>query len=360
MVRPLVDGILVLNKPPGVTSMDMVRMAKRVTRVKRVGHAGTLDPIATGLLPICFGQATRLMEYLVDGRKVYRASFTLGAATDTYDALGEVTERGDASGVTREDVEALLPGFTGAVTQEPPMFSALKHEGKRLYELAREGIEVERPARDVVVHSIEVLGWEPPAVEPPTVELEVTCGRGFYMRTLANDLGLALGCYAHLSALVRTSAGPFALTDAHEPAELEEAGEEWRKLLEPPDAALARLEAIVVEPAAERHAEQQQLTVGRGPGVDVALDNPSLARAHFAIEFSGLGFRLRALTEDRGVRLNGSEVTLCELHDGDRIRIGDATLQFVQSERPHLKHSGGGRRQSAVRLSCGVAPIPRL
>ncbi len=262
MVRPLVDGILVLNKPPGVTSMDMVRMAKRVTRVKRVGHAGTLDPIATGLLPICFGQATRLMEYLVDGRKVYRASFTLGTATDTYDALGEVTERGDASGVTREEVEALLPRFTGAVTQEPPMFSALKHEGKRLYELAREGIEVERPARDVVVHSIDILGWE-----PPTVELEVTCGRGFYMRTLANELGIALGCYAHLSALVRTSAGPFALTDAHEPAELEEAGEEWRELLEPPDAALARLEAIVVEPAAERHLRNGQAVSVPGAGV---------------------------------------------------------------------------------------------
>ncbi|MCH8198770.1 MAG: tRNA pseudouridine(55) synthase TruB [Chloroflexi bacterium] len=262
MVRPLVDGILVLNKPQGVTSMDMVRMAKRVTRVKRVGHAGTLDPIATGLLPICFGQATRLMEYLVDGRKVYRASFTLGAATDTYDALGEVTERGDASGVTREDVEALLPGFTGAVTQQPPMFSALKHEGKRLYELAREGIEVERPARDVVVHSIDILGWE-----PPTVELEVTCGRGFYMRTLANDLGIALGCYAHLSALVRTSAGPFVLADAHEPQELEEAGDEWRELLVPPDAALVRLEAIVLEPAAERHLRNGQAVSVPAAGV---------------------------------------------------------------------------------------------
>ena len=262
MVRPLVDGILVLNKPQGVTSMDMVRMAKRVTRVKRVGHAGTLDPIATGLLPICFGQATRLMEYLVDGRKVYRASFTLGTATDTYDALGEVTKSGDASGVTREDVAALLPGFTGAVTQQPPMFSALKHEGKRLYELAREGIEVERPARDVVVHSIEILGWE-----PPTVELEVTCGRGFYMRTLANDLGIALGCYAHLSALVRTSAGPFVLADAHEPRELEEAGDEWRELLVPPDAALARLEAIVVEPAAERHLRNGQAVSVPAAGV---------------------------------------------------------------------------------------------
>ncbi len=253
MARPLVDGILVLNKPQGVTSMDMVRMAKRVTRVRRVGHAGTLDPIATGLLPICFGQATRLMEYLVDGRKVYRATFTLGTATDTYDALGEVTDRGDASGVTREDVEALLPGFTGAIAQQPPMFSALKHEGKRLYDLAREGIEVERPARDVIVYGIEILGWA-----PPTVELEVACGRGFYMRTLAHDLGIALGCYAHLSALVRTSAGPFTLEDAHEPQELEDAGEEWQELLEPPAAALTRLEAIVLEPAAERHLRNGQ------------------------------------------------------------------------------------------------------
>ena len=267
MARPLVDGILVLNKPQGVTSMDMVRMAKRVTRVKRVGHAGTLDPIATGLLPICFGQATRLMEHLVDGRKVYRAAFTLGAATDTYDALGEVTDRGDASGVTREDVEALLPGFTGAITQQPPMYSAVKHEGKRLYDLAREGVEVERPARDVVVHSIDILGWNPASVELPTVELEVACGRGFYMRTLAHDLGVALGCYAHLSALTRTSAGPFTLEDAHEPDELEEAGEEWRELLEPPDAALTGLEAIVMEPAAERHLRNGQAVSVPAAGV---------------------------------------------------------------------------------------------
>ena len=262
MARPLVDGIFVLNKPEGVTSMDMVRMAKRVTRVKRVGHAGTLDPIATGVLPICFGQATRLMEYLVDGRKVYRATFTLGTATDTYDALGEVTDRGDASGVTREDVEALLPGFTGAVTQRPPMFSALKHEGKRLYELAREGIEVERPARDVVVYSIDILGWTPPAVE-----LEVVCGRGFYMRTLGQDLGVALGCYAHLSALTRERAGPFALADAHEPEELEAAGEAWQDLLQPPDAALARIEPIVVEPAAERHLRNGQAVSVPSAGV---------------------------------------------------------------------------------------------
>ena len=262
MSRPLVDGILVLNKPQGATSMDMVRMAKRVTRVKRVGHAGTLDPIATGVLPICFGQATRLMEYLVNGRKVYRAEFTLGAATDTYDALGEVTDRGDASGVTREDVEALLPGFTGAIQQSPPMYSAVRHEGRRLYDLAREGVEVDRPAREVVVHRIGVLGWT-----PPTLDLEVECGRGFYMRTLAHDLGVALGCYAHLSGLTRASAGPFDVESAHSPEEFEEAGESWRELLEPPDAALGRLEGIVIEPAAERHLRNGQAVSVPAAGV---------------------------------------------------------------------------------------------
>ena len=142
--RPTADGILVLNKPRDVTSMEMVRLAKRVSHVKRVGHAGTLDPIATGVLPVCFGQATRLMEFMVDGRKIYRAEFTLGSATDTYDSFGAKTHSGDWSSITRTDVEALFPGFTGAVLQTPPMYSALKHEGKRLYELARAGIEVER------------------------------------------------------------------------------------------------------------------------------------------------------------------------------------------------------------------------
>ena len=134
--RPLADGIIVLNKPKDVTSMDVVRMVKRVTRVKRVGHAGTLDPIATGVLPICFGQATRLMEYLVDGQKIYQAEFTLGSATDTYDSTGSETHTGDWSKVTRADVEAQFPLFSGPVLQRPPMYSALKHEGQRLYDLA--------------------------------------------------------------------------------------------------------------------------------------------------------------------------------------------------------------------------------
>ena len=262
MARPLVDGILVLDKPQGVTSMDMVRLAKRVTRVKHVGHAGTLDPIATGVLPLCFGQATRLMEHLVAGRKLYRAEFTLGSSTDTYDALGEVTATGDYSGVTREQVEARLAEFTGAVLQRPPMYSAVKHEGKRLYELARAGVEIDREPREVVVYSAVVLGWSPPAVQ-----LEVECGQGFYMRTLAQDLGVSLGCYAHLSKLTRARAGPFPLEDAISPDTLESAGESWLDLLEPPDAAVTRMAPIALEPAAERHVRNGQAVSVPSAGV---------------------------------------------------------------------------------------------
>ena len=248
--RPVADGILVLDKPKNVTSMEMVRLAKRVTRVKRVGHAGTLDPIATGVLPICFGQATRLMEFMVDGRKIYKAEFTLGAATDTYDADGTQTHTGDASSVTREDVEAKLGDFLGAILQRPPMYSALKHEGQRLYELARAGVEVEREAREVVVHDIELLDWA-----PPKLTLRVECGRGFYMRTLADDLGESLGCYAHLSELERARSGEFSIEDSVSAEELGQAEDEeaWRDLLLPPDAALRGLETLSVDSAAERH-----------------------------------------------------------------------------------------------------------
>ena len=248
--RPVADGILVLDKPKNVTSMEMVRLAKRVTRVKRVGHAGTLDPIATGVLPICFGQATRLMEFMVDGRKIYKAEFTLGAATDTYDADGTQTHTGDASSVTREDVEAKLGDFLGAILQRPPMYSALKHEGQRLYELARAGVEVEREEREVVVHDIELLDWA-----PPKLTLRVECGRGFYMRTLADDLGESLGCYAHLSELERARSGEFSIEDSVSAEELGQVEDEeaWRDLLLPPDAALRGLETLSVDSAAERH-----------------------------------------------------------------------------------------------------------
>ena len=228
--------------------MDAVRQVKRLTRVKRVGHAGTLDPIATGVLPICFGQATRLMEFLIDGRKVYRAEFTLGTATDTYDAYGEPVNHGDWSKIDRGQVEALLTGFVGATFQKPPMYSALKHEGKRLYDLARAGVHVDRPAREVVVYRLALLEWAPPSL---TVEAE--CGRGFYMRTLAQDIGSALGCGAHLSGLARLRAGPLELDQAVTLEEFEATVErgDWEDWLEPPDFAVASLPGLTVPLAAE-------------------------------------------------------------------------------------------------------------
>ncbi len=252
MTRPEADGILVVNKPPQLTSMDVVRTVKRVTGVKRVGHAGTLDPIAVGVLPVCLGQATRFMDYLVDGGKTYFGEITLGAATATYDAQGAVTAEAGYADVAQEDVEALLPRFTGPIRQQPPMYSAVKHKGKRLYELARSGVEVERSERDVDVYGLWLREWD-----PPRVALEVHCGKGFYMRSLAHDLGAALGCHGHLSALTRASVGPFSLDDAVT-LEQFETEEDWERLLEPPDAALLDLDAALLPPSAERRLRNGQ------------------------------------------------------------------------------------------------------
>ena len=255
MPRPQVDGIVNLDKPLDATSMDMVRLAKRLTRVKRVGHAGTLDPIATGVLLICLGQATRLMELLVEGRKVYKAQLRLGVATDTHDAYGKSVSEADPSGVTREQLEALLPQFTGDIRQQPPMYSALKREGKRLYDLARAGVEVERAEREVTVYRLELLEWE-----PPLVTIEAECGRGLYMRTLAHDLGAALGCGAYLNALVRLRSGAFSVEEALSPQQFQEAVEEerWEDLVKPLDTALLDLAPVVAEPAAERYLRSGQ------------------------------------------------------------------------------------------------------
>ena len=223
--------------------MDVVRRIKRATRQKRVGHGGTLDPIASGVVPICIGQATRMMEYLIDGTRDYRAQIEFGVETDTYDTAGEVTGRSDPSSVTRQDVARTLGAFKGSIEQVPPMYSALKRQGKRLYELARAGIEVERKPRKVEVQSIELLDWL-----PPVVTLEVVCGRGFYMRSLAHDMGQALGCGGHLKSLVRLRSGPFRSSEAMplEVAEHKLAEDTWRELLYPPDIVVRHLRAAIV------------------------------------------------------------------------------------------------------------------
>ena len=268
----IVHGLLNLSKPAGPTSMDMVRRIKRLTGVRKTGHGGTLDPIASGVLPICLGQATRLMSYLVDSTKVYEARLRLGAATDTFDSTGAVTATADASGVTREAFEAAMEAFRGPLLQVPPMYSALKKGGERLYELARAGVDVEREPRPVEVMRLELTDWA-----HPEATIEVECGRGLYVRSLAHDLGQALGCGAHLTGLVRLRAGPFSVEDAITLEEMEEAAaaDRWQALLSPLDAVVQHLPAAVVSPATAYAVRQgRQVALGAWGGLGALPDGP--------------------------------------------------------------------------------------
>jgi tRNA pseudouridine55 synthase len=237
------DGILNINKPAGKTSYTIVAMVKRLTGEKRVGHAGTLDPMATGVLPVCLGQATRLVEYLMDTTKTYRAEIELGVSTDSYDREGKITKQGDALGVTIEQLESTLDSFRGVITQIPPMYSAVKYHGKPLYELARAGIGVERKSRTAKIYSLEIKGWE-----NPILNIEVTCGKGTYIRSLANDMGEALGCGAMLKNLERSRCGIFDINEAVTPERFEEACQDgyWQSMLYPMDSILSLWETVIV------------------------------------------------------------------------------------------------------------------
>ena len=260
------DGILVLDKPPGISSMEVVRRIKRASGMRRVGHGGTLDPMATGVIPICLGRATRLMEYMLDSSKEYLGEVRLGISTDSYDAEGEVIGRSDPSGVEREDIEDVLNCFLGQIEQVPPMFSALKRKGKRLYELARQGIEVEREPRAMTVHSIQLEDWNPPVA---TVHIE--CSRGFYMRSLAHDIGVQLGCGAHLKSLTRLRTGRFRISDAVSIETAQRSFEDgsWPELLASLDSVLGDLRAIIV-------GETGQTSIQNGRSVLLAEDDPTL------------------------------------------------------------------------------------
>lgn len=199
-----VNGILLLDKPLGITSNAALQRVKRIYKAKKAGHTGSLDPLATGLLPICFGNATKLSAFLLDADKAYWVRIRLGITTNTADAEGEVIETGSTEGIDEASIAAVLPSFQGEIQQLPPMYSALKHKGQRLYELARDGVEVEREPRTISIHSL-TLG----KVELPEFELQVSCSKGTYVRTLAEDIGKSLGCGAHVTALRRTGVGPY-------------------------------------------------------------------------------------------------------------------------------------------------------
>ena len=251
-----VNGFINLYKPLGPTSMDMVRDIKRLTgQRKRVGHGGTLDPLADGVLPICFGQATRLMEHLVGTGKQYRMVVHLGAATSTYDGEGEVVRTGDPSGLDLKTVEEALKSFQGIVPQIPPMYSAIKIGGKRLYKLARSGIVVERQPRTVEISRLEILEFS-----LPTLTLNVDSGRGAYMRSLAHDLGEALGCGAYLKSLIRLRSGPFIVEEAVSTDRLQADGHPdlWKDHLLPVDFVLLDVKSVAVGRVGERYIRNGQ------------------------------------------------------------------------------------------------------
>ncbi len=234
-------GVLPVEKGPGVTSFQVVAHLRRILRVSRIGHGGTLDPAATGLLPILVGEATKLTPYLVDLDKEYVATVRLGVITESQDLSGAVIETRPLPPLGAAAIEAVLPRFVGRIRQVPPMFSALRRGGKRLYELAREGVEVEREPREVTVHSLRLV-----SVSLPDFVLHVRCGKGTYVRTLAADLGTALGCGAALAGLVRTRVGPYALESAvpwEEVRMARAAAPLWARL-QPPDSALAGMPAV--------------------------------------------------------------------------------------------------------------------
>jgi tRNA pseudouridine55 synthase len=204
------DGVLVIDKPPGPTSFDVVRKIRHAAKVKRVGHGGTLDPLASGVLPICLGEGTKLAQFLLDADKEYDVTLCFGVETDTYDAMGAVTARHDPAGVDEAGVRAALPAFAGPILQTPPAFSALKREGRPLYDYARAGETVDIAPREVTIHALALVEWQ----GPEAVSLRLRCSKGTYVRSLVFDLGRALGVGAHVTALRRTRSGPFALDAA--------------------------------------------------------------------------------------------------------------------------------------------------
>jgi tRNA pseudouridine55 synthase len=259
------NGILNIHKPAGMTSHDVVGRVRRILKEKRVGHAGTLDPDATGVLVVAVGNATRLLPHLPTEPKVYRANLCFGVATTTEDASGEVIETADASALTEGKVEAALPQFLGEISQIPPMYSAVHHEGKRLYDLARQGIVVEREARKVHIHALEMSVFQ--LGNPATATITINCGGGTYIRTLCVDIGQAVGLPAHMATLIRTAVGPYRLEDAITLEKLEEQGQD---ALIPSEKALKMPKVVL--------SDEQSEKILRGMAID-AIANSLIAIA---------------------------------------------------------------------------------
>ena len=287
------DGFLVLNKPLGKTSSDcVVFVRKRLPRGTAIGHGGTLDPMASGVLPVCVGAATRLFDYIIDKQKTYVAELQLGVVTDTQDATGAVVETRTVN-VTEADVRAALPRFIGDIWQTPPMYSAIKRGGKRLYELARRGESVEIAPRACRVDDVRLTA----SLGDGRYRLEVDCGKGVYIRTLCHDIGAYLGCGGHMATLARTRAGVFTLENALTLEEVDALGAEGLEArLLPMDAAISHLPAVRVE-ARHRAAVRNGMPL-RPEWLDAPAPQAEALRVYVGGEFAGIG----APREDGSVR----------------------------------------------------------
>jgi tRNA pseudouridine55 synthase len=299
-----VNRILVVDKPRGLTSHDVVARVRRMTRVQKVGHAGTLDPAATGVLVVLVGKATRLAQFFVDLEKCYRGRVVLGVATDTQDAAGKVESTADVSGVTRPQIEEAFAAFEGETEQIPPMVSALKRDGTPLYVLARRGEVVERAPRAIVISELRIL-----SVEMPEVEFEMRCSRGTYVRTVAADIGERLGCGAHLGQLVRTAVGPFHVDDAVSLDELAEA------LADTEDVGHSMYDALSFMPEV-RVTEREEDALSTGGVIDIDLERLGNHVGSF-VRLSADGSELVAV----GRRVEGAPVTGGDAAAPDKIRI---------------------------------------
>lgn len=290
--RVEVNGWIILDKPVGMTSTQGVSVVKRVFNAKKAGHAGTLDPLASGILPIALGEATKTVPYVMDGRKVYRFTVTWGVETNTDDTEGEAVATSDKR-PSRAEVEALLPRYTGVISQVPPRFSAIKVDGERAYDLARDGEEVELDARDIEIHALRIVDDSPDATT-----FEAECGKGTYVRALARDFGRDLGCYGHVTALRRAVVGTFNEQDAVTPDELramKDGGADLPPLAEallPVETALEALPTLVV-------SQHDAGRLARGQGV--------ILRGRDAPVFEGVA----------AVMSGGTLVALAELDRGE-------------------------------------------
>ena len=300
----MIHGILNIYKEKGYTSHDVVAKLRGITGQRKIGHTGTLDPEAEGVLPVCLGRATKVCDLLTDRDKTYEAVLLLGIRTDTQDVTGTVTDRGDIQGITREMVEQAAKKYVGEYDQIPPTYSALKVNGKKLYELAREGKTIERKARRVRIYELEIL-----EEALPRVRLRVRCSKGTYIRTLCDDIGADLGCYGCMEALLRTSVGPFALEEACRLEDVEAAVKagELGKMLCPIDRLFAEYPAVQVKKGWEKLA------------------------------YNGNGLKRSMTDGDR------------ETRDGACVRIYDAGGNFLALYRYHRE----AEEYTTVKMFCG-------